>query len=157
MTTDDVLRTDPPEMVDGDLRVVLVGREPGDPEKGWVPWYRFELRVDGREGSAGHVHLRVGDVPHVVNEAGHVGYSVVPECRGHRYAARAARMVVEFAHAIGIDPVWITSNPDNVASLRTLEIMGATRVDEVDVTPGTDMYERGEHRKVRFRMDGRPR
>jgi predicted acetyltransferase len=153
MTDEDVLRAAPPEMADDELRVVLAERMPGDPAKGWVPWYRFELRVVDHDDAVGHINLRVGDTGHVVNHAGHIGYSVVPEWRGRRFAARAARMVVDFAHSIGVDPVWITCNPDNEPSLRTLEILGAERVDEVDVPPGTAMFERGERRKVRFKLD----
>ena len=153
MTDEDVLRVDPPEMVDDELHVVLAERMPGDPAKGWVPWYRFDMRVANHDGVVGHINLRVGDTQHVVLHAGHVGYSVVPEWRGRRFAARAARMVVDFAHSLGIARVWITSNPDNGPSLRTLELLGAERVDEVDVPPGTAMYKRGEHRKIRFKLD----
>ena len=153
MSDVDVLVFEPPPMVDGELSVVLAARVPGNPEKDWVPAYQFELRVAGHEASVGHVNLRVGDTRHVVMHAGHVGYGVDPEWRGRRFAARATRMVVAFAHSIGMRTVWITSNPDNPASLRTLEILGAERVEEVDVPPGTEMYERGERRKVRFRID----
>jgi tagatose 1,6-diphosphate aldolase len=148
----DELPHDPPPMRDGELRVELAERVPGDATKGWVPFYHFELWVDGHPDPVGHVNLRVGDTEHVVQHAGHVGYSVSRRFRGRRYAARATRMVLDFAHEIGMDEVWITSNPDNHASLRTLEILGAERVNEVDVPPGTDMHERGETRKVRFRV-----
>jgi len=154
MSADDVLKTEPPAMRDGELRVVLVSREPGLPDKGWVPWYHFELHVDGHEGAIGHVNLRVGDTGHVTTFAGHIGYSVEQGWRGRRFAARGARMVIAFGHSLGIQTIWITSDPDNPASLRTLEILGAERVDVVDVPPGTEMYERGETRKVRFRMEG---
>lgn len=146
------LRPDPPPLRDGELRVVLAERVPGVPEKGWVPAYRFELFVDGHDEPVGHVNLRVGDTEHVRLYAGHVGYGVSRAFRGRRYAARATRLVVSFAHDIGMGEVWITCNPDNHASLRTLEILGAERVEEVDVPPGTEMHERGETRKVRFRV-----
>ena len=151
---------EPPPMVDGELRVVLAARVPGDPAQDWVPAYHFELyverpvagRVEGRIGPIGHVNLRIGDTKHVLMHAGHIGYSVDPAWRGRRFAARAAMMVIAFAHAIGRQTLWITCNPDNAASLRTLEILGAERVEEVAVPPGTEMYARGERRKVRFRL-----
>ena len=146
------LDCEPPAMIDGELRVVLASREPGIPEKGWVPFYHFELRVDGHGEAVGHVNLRVGDTGHVMTFAGHIGYSVAPDWRGRRFAARGARMVIDFAHSIGMRTIWITCNPDNPPSLRTVEILGAERVDEVDVPPGTEMYDRGERRKVRFRL-----
>lgn len=149
---DPALRADPPEMRDGELRVVLADRVPGDAAKGWVPAYRFELLVDGHDDPVGHVNLRVGDSEHVLLHAGHLGYGVVRAFRGRRYAARATRLVLDFARSLGRDHVWITCGPDNAASLRTLEILGGERVEVVDVPPGTEMHERGETRKVRFRV-----
>jgi len=147
-----VLDCEPPAMIDGELHVVLASREPGIPEKGWVPAYHFKLRVDGHAEAVGHVHLRVGYTGHITTVAGHIAYGVVSEWRGRRFAARGARMVIDFAHSLGMATIWITCNPDNVASLRTLEILGAERIDEVDVPAGTEMYDRGEYRKVRFRL-----
>lgn len=152
---DPALRRDPPPMRDGELRVVLEERVPGDPARGWVPAYHFALFVDGHDDPVGHVNLRIGDTEHVRMYAGHVGYAVGAAFRGHRRAARATRLVLDFAHDLGIDHVWITCNPDNFASLRTLEILGAERVEVVDVPPDTEMHERGETRKVRFRMPTR--
>ena len=150
------LRRDPPPMRDGELHVVLAERVPGDAAKGWAPAYHFDVRLDGHDAPVGHVNLRVGDTEHVRLYAGHVGYGVARRFRGRRLAARATRLVLDFAHELGMTELWITCNPDNLASLRTLEILGAERVGEVDVPPGTEMYERGETRKVRFRVRTAP-
>ncbi len=148
----DPLALDPGELADGDLRLVLAARRDGDDAKDWVPWYAFDLCVDGAAAPVGHLNLRVGNTEHVIRAAGHIGYSVDAAWRGRRLAARAVQLILPFARRCGLDPVWITCNPDNWASLRTLAIVGARRVDEVDVPPGTEMYERGETRKVRFAL-----
>ena len=44
-----------------------------------------------------------------------------------------------------------TTTPDNLASRRTCEILGAELVETVELPPGNDMYERGERQKCRYR------
>ena len=154
--TSDCLPLDPGRLSDGALQLVLVARRNGDPAKGWVPGYAFEMRVAGQPGSVGHLNLRIGHTHHVTHYAGHIGYGVDAAWRGRRFAARAVALVLPFAKRCGIDPVWITCTPGNRPSLRTLEILGAERIGEVDAPPDTDMYERGETRKVRFRLAGGP-
>jgi tagatose 1,6-diphosphate aldolase len=53
----------------------------------------------------------------------------------------------------GLYALWITCNPENVASRRTCELTGAEFVEIVDLPPESDMYERGERRKCRYRLD----
>ena len=49
---------DPGHLVDGELELVLAETQPGDPARGWVPVYVFEMRVGGRK--AGGIKLRAG-------------------------------------------------------------------------------------------------
>jgi tagatose 1,6-diphosphate aldolase len=53
----------------------------------------------------------------------------------------------------GINPLWITCNPDNHASRRTCERLGATLVEIVPVPVGHTLYQRGEREKCRYRVD----
>jgi len=144
---------DPGRLVDGDLELVLYERYWGDPAQGKVPAYRFLMtRVrDGEE--LGSIELRVGNTGTIVLYAGHIGYGVEPLHRGHHYAARSVRLLLPLAHRHGLDPVWITCNPDNLASRRTCELAGAEFVEVVDVPPDNDMYRQGERKKCRYRLD----
>ena len=85
--------------------------------------------------------------------AGHIGYNVVRKHRGHRYAARACKLLLPLAASHGLKTIWITCNPDNLASRRTCEILGATMVEIVDIPTDCEMYARGERRKCRYRLD----
>ena len=152
MEDDDLLHREPQPLTDGDLVVTLAERLPGDEAKGWVPAYHFKLHIDGHPDPVGHVNLRIGWTEHVVQHAGHIGYEVDERWRGRRIAARSVRLILSFAKSLGIDELWVTCNPDNQASLGTLRILAAERVDEVEIPPGTAMYKRGERRKVRFRL-----
>jgi tagatose 1,6-diphosphate aldolase len=144
---------DPGKLVDGELELVLVQEYPGDDARGLVPAYWFEMRLAGTDERIGSITLRVGDTDHIVMYAGHVGYEVAPGHRGHRYAARALRLLFPLARSHELGPVWITCNPDNVASRRTCELAGGELVEVVDLPKRSDMYRRGERRKYRYRLD----
>jgi predicted acetyltransferase len=49
--------------------------------------------------------------------------------------------------------VWITCDPDNIASRKTCELAGARLVEIVDLPEDTDMYREGMRQKCRYRID----
>jgi tagatose 1,6-diphosphate aldolase len=102
---------------------------------------------------AGTIGLRIGTTRDLELYYGHVGYNVFPPARGNRYAARACRLVLPVARAHGIKHLWITCNPDNHASRRTCERIGAALIDVVAIPPGHSLYLRGEREKCRYRLE----
>jgi predicted acetyltransferase len=78
---------------------------------------------------------------------------VYPFARGHHYAERACRLLLPLARRHGIQPLWITCNPDNFPSRRTCERLGAKLVEIVAVPPRDPLYLRGDHEKCRYRLD----
>ena len=144
---------DPGKLIDKDLELVLVEKYPGDPAIGYVPAYKFRMTLVGQDKEIGHIELRVGNTNHIVMYGGHMGYGVIPEHRGHRYAARACRLLLPLAASHALETIWITCNPGNTASRRTCELAGAELVEIVDLPEDTDMYREGERRKCRYRLD----
>lgn len=143
----------PGQLMDGDLELILVEEYPGDPAANRVPAFKFRMSLIGQDNEIGRIELRVGNSEHLVMYAGHIGYEVAPEHRGQRYAARACKLLLPLASSHGLDTLWITCNPDNMASRRTCELAGAQLVEIVDLPEDTDMYQRGERRKCRYRLD----
>lgn len=144
---------DPGRLIDGDLELILVEKYPGDPAIHHLPAYRFKMISSGRGGELGQIELRVGNTEPIVRYGGHLGFGVEPEHRGHRYAARGCRLLLPLARRHGLNPLWITCNPDNVTSRRTCELAGATLVEIVDLPEDSDMYREGERQKCRYRVE----
>jgi predicted acetyltransferase len=144
---------DPGELVDNDLELGLVERSPADPSKEYVPAYKFEMHRTGKPEEMGDIHLRVGDTFRLRMYGGHLAYGVKPAYRGHHYAARACRLLFPLARRHGMKELWITCNPENIASRRTCELAGAIFVEIVDLPKDIDMYLEGERQKCRYRLD----
>ena len=73
----------------------------------------------------------------LIDEGGHIGYSVRPSHRRQGHASRALRLALERATDLGLDRVLITCKEDNEGSRRTIE--GAGGVFE-DVRRGQRRY-----------------
>ncbi len=138
-----------------------LGRYPGDEWTGRSPAYHFWmlLRHDAEDTNAppplriaGGMSVRVGKTHAVEQYYGHLGYHVYPACRGRHYALRGCRLVLPILKAHGVSMVWITCDPDNYASRRTIELLGASYVETVDVPVGDPLHARGETRKARYRL-----
>jgi len=122
---------------------------PGEPARGFVPAYHFRiLRADGTD--VGHVNFRVGDTPHVLGSAGHIGFGVLEAFRGHGYARLACLALAPFVRVL-YPVVIITCDPDNVASRRTIERLGASFIGVVAVPPEDPQYQAGSRWKRLYR------
>ena len=144
---------DPGELIDRDLQLLLKERRPANPSKGYAPVYMFDMVLTGTTTHVGSISFRVGDGDFLVRFAGHFGYEVEPEHRGQRFSVRACQMLFPLARAHGLKHLWLTVTPENAASRRTCEILGATMVEIVDLPADCDMYARGERQKCRYRID----
>src|ERR1044071_8553927 len=98
---------EPGRLVDDDLELVLNNTKPGDASQQRVPVYIFAMRRTGRQENIGSISLRVGNIERIVRYAGHIGYGVEPQHRGHHYASRACRLLLPLAKQHGLNPLWI--------------------------------------------------
>ncbi len=139
----------------GDLRnaeiaLKLTKTFEGDPERGWVPAYYFDI-CDRKGRKVGFCDLRVG-----YNEGlyygGNIGYTVLPEHRGHHYAGKACLLLFEQARKHGMKELIITCNPDNIPSRKTCEYVGGELVEIAELPEGNDMRKEGETHKCIYRV-----
>jgi tagatose 1,6-diphosphate aldolase len=147
--TQEALPLPPDSLAYGDVRLRFVGVVPRDPARGLSPYFHFRiLTLDGSD--VGHINFRVGDTEHVLYCAGHIGFEIAQEFRGHHYALQACHAIAPFVRSI-YESVTITCDPDNVASIRTIEWLPAEFVNEVPVPPHDPQYQRGSRSKRRYR------
>jgi RimJ/RimL family protein N-acetyltransferase len=143
------------------------GQSAPEPARNIAPGYTFWMRVRPgvmpRPGTpanvpapgvvmAGSISLRIGHSLNLDRFLGHVGYHVLPPARGHHFAERAVRLLLPIARAHGHDHLWITCNPDNIASRRTCERLGADYVDIVSVPRDNSLYNQGDRQKCRYKL-----
>ena len=141
--------TPPDTLSSGEVRLRFVRVVPGDPSRDFVPAYHFRILLsDGSD--VGHINFRVGDTEHVRLCAGHIGFEILEPFRGHGYALQACRAIASFVRLF-YGAVTITCDPDNLASMRTIERLGASFADEVPVPPHDPHFQRGSRSKRRYR------
>lgn len=122
---------------------------------GYTFWMRFREPGPATGGIeiAGTISLRIGDNENLRCYLGHIGYGVFPPARGRQLAERATRLLFPLAKAHGMRELWITANPENLASRKTCERLGGTMVDIVNLPNTHPLFLRGETRKCRYRYD----
>jgi tagatose 1,6-diphosphate aldolase len=117
-----------------DVALVLEKTTGANPRRGWVPAYTFGIYEPTCRTRLGRISFRVGDTRHVHLYAGHIGYGVDRQHRGHGYAAKACMALRPLIRHYYSD-VIITCDPDNAASVRTIEKMGGEFLECVPVPP----------------------
>jgi tagatose 1,6-diphosphate aldolase len=137
------------------LKSAPQGHAPGDVAAVKLPAYHFWMRLSEGVGDppvtiAGGLNLRIGTNAEIEMYTGNIGYEVYPPARGHHYAERSCRLLLPLARRHGMDRLWITCNPDNVASRRTCERLGAELVETVAIPRDHPFRSRGETAKCRY-------
>lgn len=119
-------------------------------KRGWVPAYYFA--VYDREGNkVGECDLRIGHNDNTYY-GGNIGYTVFPPYRGKHYAAKACKLLFELARMHDMEYLYISCDPDNVASRKTCEYAGGEFVETAILPEENEMRKNGEIAKCIFRF-----
>jgi tagatose 1,6-diphosphate aldolase len=138
-------------MRDDDLSLRLVACQSAMESIWQVPAYIFHMFHCGSGLRMGHINFRALDSDWIVRYMGHIGYGVEQPHRGRHYAERSCRLLLPFIR-LHRPQVWITCAPDNPASRRTIERIGAQFVETVDVPPEYPLPEGVIRQKCRYRL-----
>ena len=84
--------------------------------------------TDGDE-VIGFLALRTQLNEWLLEQGGHIGYSVVPSRRRQGHATRALALAVRRAAELGLERVLVVCDEENVASARTIEACGGVQED----------------------------
>jgi len=118
-------------------------REAAEAWNQYVLTYYYGIYLHNRPARIGNCDLRVGHNDELYY-AGNIGYQIDPVWRGHHYAFEASRMMLQEAQKNEMDYVLITCSPENTASKKTIEALGADYLKTVDVPKEHWLYRRGE-------------
>ena len=131
---------DLPELSDGEIFLVCEKKSPGNIEKNLVPAYHFAICRNSER--IGEIALRIGYSERLYF-GGQIGYNVDEGHRGRSYAGRACRLIIPVAKAHGMKKLIITNNPENAASVRVCEKLGARLIRAARLPEGHDLRAMG--------------
>lgn len=97
-----------------------------DLPKGFTPYFIYLIMNHGVE--VGKITLRTGN-DESLYYAGHIGYTIYKEHRGHSYAYYACLLLQDLIE----EDVYVTCDPQNKASLRTIEKLGCEFIEETAI------------------------
>ena len=98
---------------------------------------------------AGEIALRIGEGESLFY-LGHIGYHIDPPFRGRHGALRACRMCLPMLRAMGMRSIVITTDVDNLPSIRTCELLGCALESTVDVPAWCQAEFSISHQKRRY-------
>ncbi len=120
-----------------------------EPEGELVPFYHFKI-VNSDNLIVGHINFRVGDTRHVTMCAGHIGYEILPQFRGSSSSYYACKALAPFIKR-HYDHVVLTVDPLNLPSIRIIEKLYATFINDIEIPSDDPAYAGGARIKRRYK------
>ena len=88
--------------------------------------YRFNIKLILNNNIVGQCSFRVGDIDNRhIKYGGNIGYNVDEKFRGNKFSLKACKLLLYLAKLHGMKNVYITCDPENFASRRICELLGA--------------------------------
>lgn len=132
------------------IKLLLVHRIAKSHEPHWLPSIVFDIEEKHSGAIVGRCDLRFGMNPYMWY-MGNIGYTIYPAYRGHYYAAQASALLLELAQD-SMDEVIITCCPSNIASVKTIERLGATLLGIEKVPEGHELHMYNESIKCIYKI-----
>lgn len=116
-----------------------------------VPTVYYDMYLHGTNHKVGKCDLRL-KLDERMYYYGHIGYNVLKEERGHHYAYHACKVLFKIARdEFNFKELYVTCNPDNEASYKTLKALNGELVEVVEIPHDHELYIGGDTYKCVFR------
>lgn len=116
-----------------------------------IPTIYYDVVLHGTDIKIGSIDLRL-KMNDYMYYYGHIGYDVIKKYRGNNYSYYACKLLFQIAkEKYGLDELYITCNPDNIASYKTLKKLGGELIEVAQVPPGHVLYRAGDKIKCIFK------
>ena len=125
------------------VKLVCYEYAAGNPEKKYVPVYKFDITEKSSGTDLGKIDLRLG-FSDGLYYGGHIGYTVNSEYQNMGIATIACKIVLQIAKAHGFKKIIITNNHSNRASARVCEKSGARLIRVAKLPEWHNLYKEGE-------------
>lgn len=127
------------------MRLELLEHVTNPPWKGFTPYYIYQIMVG--ENEVGTIVFREGNNEEHYYD-GHIGYFIEIPYRGNHYAYQACKLLKDIILTLGYQRIIITCNPDNIASKKTIEKLGADYIETLPIPSHLKyLFNKGEKKK----------
>lgn len=109
-------------------------------EKTSLPFYWWNIVLNNQ--NIGKISLRLADNLDAYWD-GNIGYEIDEEYRGHNYAYEATKLVIEIAKMHNMSRLYFSCDSNNIASIKTIEKLGANFLEESIPSMDYVYYRRG--------------
>lgn len=137
-------------LFDDEIKLELSQLVDGDKFKNWVSAYYFYI-CDKLGNKIGMCDLRIGHSEGLYY-GGNIGYEIYEEYRGHHYSARACELLFKLAKLHELEYLYITCNPENIASKKICEFLNGEFLGLVVLPMDNEMRNDGDTHKLVYKF-----
>ena len=119
---------------------------------GKIENYMYSIWDSKTNSQLGFCDLRLGDEQDLFY-LGNIGYNIFLHHRGHGYAKIATKLLLMLSKKLGIKQLFITCDPNNIASKKTIISCGGIYINTVNVPAYDPLFLQCEYIKDRFLID----
>jgi predicted acetyltransferase len=135
-----------PAMGDWHFGLSLIETVPACALRKLAPYYHFGIIRLGK--TVGYLNYRLGQSRLLTDYDGQIGYKVFTSHQGFGFAARACQLIKPLLRQHEQTSLIITCHPENIASIRTLERLGAEFIERCEFPTAPRGWDR---EKLRYR------
>src|SRR5574344_275744 len=84
---------------------------------------------------------------------GNIEYEIFPQYRGKNYGEQASKLLMNIALYFNINDIYITANPDNLASIKTITNLGGKFIEVVKTPKKSRLYKKGDIFLARYKLN----